>query len=188
MPTDHYDGLHLGVINMSSLESDMTGEEQITQLFERLRDGVYRYVMTIVGSSGIAEEITQEAFIKLYSFTRNGGHVSHERAWVYRTAHNLAINEGCRKQITSASVDWDWLSKVRPDPDPDPEQRVLQQEKYARLRATLNRLPAQQKQCILLRVEGFGYSEIARILDVSKSTVGESLRRAMKRLKVEHDV
>jgi RNA polymerase sigma-70 factor (ECF subfamily) len=188
MPTHHYDDLHLGAVDMSTAESCVTAEEQITQLFERQRAGVYRYVMTIVGSSGIAEEITQEAFIKLYSFTRNGGHVHHERAWVYRTAHNLAVNEGCRKQVTSAAVDWDWLSKVRPDPDPDPEQRVLQQEKYARLRGVLNRLPTQQRQCILLRVEGFGYAEIARILNVSKSTVGESLRRAMKRLKVEHDV
>lgn len=187
MRSHFQEGLHLGAMDISFGASCLTLEEEITQLFESLRDRVYRYVITIVANSAIAEEITQDAFIKLYSFLRDGGHVSHHQAWVYRTAHNLAINEGCRKGFSSHSVDWEWLSRVRSDPAPNPEQRALEQEKYTRLRRALNELSPQQRQCILLRVEGFRYQEIARILDVSKSTVSESLRRAMKKLRVEHD-
>jgi RNA polymerase sigma-70 factor (ECF subfamily) len=165
-------------------KASVSPEEQITYIFERQRNGVYRYVMTIVRNSSIAEEITQEAFIKLYSYLREGGHVTHHRSWIYRTAHNLALNASTRKSITSEGVDWDWLSMVTPDPSPNPEQQTLQLEKYARLRFLLSELSNLQRQCILLRVEGFGYSQIADILDVSKSTVSESLRRAIKRLKV----
>ena len=182
--TDSCGSLHLDA-PASLDEVFVTPEEHITELFERLRDGVYRYVMTIVRNSGVAEEITQEAFVKLYGYLREGGRVTHHRSWIYRTAHNLALNESSRKSLTSDAIDWDWLCAVRADPSPNPEQRTLQRERYVRVRAALNELSNQQRQCILLRVEGFRYSEIAQILDVSKSTVGESLRRAMKRLKVQ---
>jgi RNA polymerase sigma-70 factor, ECF subfamily len=182
--SDSYGSLHLDAPACLD-EPLVTPEEHVTQLFDRLREGVYRYVMTIVRNSGVAEEITQEAFVKLYAYLREGGRVTRHQSWIYRTAHNLAVNESSRKSLTSDTIDWDWLSAVRADPSPNPEQWTLQQEKYARVRAALNELSNQQRQCILLRVEGFGYSEIAEILDVSKSTVGESLRRAMKRLKVQ---
>jgi RNA polymerase sigma-70 factor (ECF subfamily) len=182
--SDSYGSLHLDAPACLD-EPLVTPEEHVTQLFDRLREGVYRYVMTIVRNSGVAEEITQEAFVKLYAYLREGGRVTRHQSWIYRTAHNLAVNESSRKSLTSDTIDWDWLSAVRADPSPNPEQLTLQREKYAHVRAALNELSNQQRQCILLRVEGFGYSEIAEILDVSKSTVGESLRRAMKRLKVQ---
>lgn len=189
MRSDNRGGLHLEADHLCLEQACVTLEEKIAQLFESLREGVYRYVMTIVKSSAIAEEVTQDTFIKLYAYTRGGGHVNHYRAWVYRTAHNLALNESTRKRVTSSdAVDWEWLSRARPDPAPNPEERALQQEKYTRLCSVLNELPGQQRQCILLRAEGFGYSEIAEILAVSKSTVGESLRRAMKKLKAKYDV
>src|ERR1700730_13270244 len=97
MRSDIRAGLHLGADHVRLEQAHVTLEEEIGQLFESLRAGVYRYVMTIVKSSAIAEEITQDTFIKLYDFTRGGGHVHHYRAWLYRTAHNLAVNESTRK-------------------------------------------------------------------------------------------
>ena len=157
MRSDGRGGLHLDVGHVYLERVCVTPEEEITHLFENLRNGVYRYVMTIVRSSGVAEEITQDAFIKLYSYTRGGGHVDHYRAWVYRTAHNLAINENSRKTVTSDVIDWELLCRVRQDTAPNPEERALQQERYLRLCSALNELSGQQRQCILLRAEGFGY-------------------------------
>jgi RNA polymerase sigma-70 factor (ECF subfamily) len=166
----------------------ITLDQKITELFETQRDAVYRYTMTIVRSPAIAEEVTQEAFIRLYSYLRKGGAVGHYRAWIFRTAHNLAVNESTRKYLTSSVVDWDELCRQRQDLGPNPEQNTLQEESFVHLRAAMGRLATQQRQCILLRAEGFRYAEIAKILGVSKSTVAESLRRAMHKLKVYSDV
>lgn len=166
----------------------VTLDQRITELFETQRDAVYRYTMTIVGSPAIAEEVTQEAFIRLYSYLRKGGAVGHYRAWIFRTAHNLAINENTRKYLTSSVVDWDELCRQRQDLGPNPEQNTLQEESVAHLRAAMGRLATQQRQCILLRAEGFRYVEIAKILGVGKSTVAESLRRAMHKLKAYSNV
>ena len=62
------------------LESDLlsidlgvvTLDQKITELFHAHRESLYRYLCTIVGTAGTAEEITQEAFIRLYCFLRSG--------------------------------------------------------------------------------------------------------------------
>lgn len=166
----------------------MTLDQKITELFQAHREGLYRYLFTITGTAGNAEEITQEAFIRLYCYLRAGNSVGHHRAWLFRVAHNLAINESNRRQFTSTSTDWDELCGALLDPALNPEQQTLQQESFAQLQAALGRLSPQQRRCILLRAEGFRYREIAEILGVSKSTVEESLRRAMEKLKAYSNV
>lgn len=160
----------------------MTLDQKISELFQANREALYRYVFTIVGTGAEAEEITQEAFIRLYRQLRDGRGVHHYRAWLFRTAHNLAVNENNRKQF-SGTADWDDLCRVWLDPSPNPEQEAVRQERFAQLQAALGRLSEQQRQCILLRAEGFRYREIAEILGVTRSTVAESLRRAMQKLK-----
>lgn len=166
----------------------MTLDHEVTKLFETQRGAVYRYVVTIVGIPAIAEEIVQEAFVRLYVCLRKGMAIEYHRAWVFRAAHNLALNDNARRVRTSATVDWTELCSQCQDSAPDPEQRVLEEESFLGLRTAMAALPALQRQCILLRVEGFRHREIGEILGVSKSTVAESLRRAMRKLKVYFDV
>jgi RNA polymerase sigma factor (sigma-70 family) len=168
--------------------SFVTLDQKITELFKAYRESLFRYVFTIVGVTAVAEEIAQEAFIRLYCHLRAGNSVDHHRAWLFRTAHNLALNENNRKQLMSTLVDWDELCRLWLDPAPNPEQQTLQNETFARLQAALGRLSPQQRQCILLRAEGFRHREIGEILEVSKSTVEESLRRAMQKLKAYSNV
>jgi RNA polymerase sigma-70 factor (ECF subfamily) len=79
------------------------------------------------------------------------------------------------------------LCRLLPDAAPNPEQLLLQREKFARLFMAMQRLSLQEKQCLHLRAEGFRYREIGEILGVSADTVNEYLRRAMRKLKEQHD-
>jgi len=71
------------------------------------------------------------------------------------------------------------------DPRRGPEELLLRREKMARVHAAISALSDQQKQCLYLRAEGFRYREMAEILEVTISTVVESLRRAIKKLVTE---
>src|SRR6516164_7253385 len=82
-------------------DGSVTLDQKISELFDSSREAVYRYVMTIVGSPAVAEEVTQEAFINLYNYLRSGQSVGHYRAWIFRAAHNLALNEVNRKVLVS---------------------------------------------------------------------------------------
>jgi RNA polymerase sigma-70 factor (ECF subfamily) len=64
-----------------------------------------------------------------------------------------------------------------------PERALLDREKFHRLHEAVSALSPQQRHCLHLRVEGFRYREIAEIVGISTSTVGEFLGRAVKRLR-----
>lgn len=159
-------------------------DEKIAQLYEQWRDSIYRYVILVAGNFAEAEEITQEAFLQLYRCLLNGKEIRDARSWVFRVAHNCALNRtASRKYVVPLDpVVWEKLCEAREDPALDPEQFVLEEEKRQRLQAAFQQLSALQQQCLLLRAEGFRYEQIAEVLDISISNVGRSLHRGIKKL------
>jgi RNA polymerase sigma-70 factor (ECF subfamily) len=169
----------------SCLEQDTSElNQRVTQLFEQLRDSVYRYLIVVVGSPAEAEEISQEAFLEFFRYLQNGQTVHNVRAWIFRVAHNLAINQlKSRKYVLTMDASfWDELCKLRPDPHPSPEQTVLHQEDFRRLHAAMGQLSPQQRECLVLRAEGFRYRQISEIMGMSDSNVAKSLHRGIKRM------
>jgi RNA polymerase sigma-70 factor (ECF subfamily) len=169
-------------------QGTVTLEQKVTQLFETLRDPVYRYLVVSFDNPAEAEEITQEAFFRLYRQLRSGQTVENARAWVFRVAHNLAVDRlrDSDKITLIDSTTWDEIAESRQDTALNPEQRLLQLEKFERLHGAMGLLSHQQRQCLQLRAEGFRYREIAEILGIDISSVYEFLRRAIKRLTVKN--
>jgi RNA polymerase sigma-70 factor, ECF subfamily len=164
--------------------ASVTTDQRVTELFETMRESVYRYLVMVFGNPSEAEEITQEAFLRLLCHLQSGRIVDHVRPWIFRVAHNLAVDmQKGRKFESSLDADgWEECYQSREDPDPNPEMRVLQQESFQQLEAALTRLSDQQRQCLILRAQGFRYEEIAKILRITSSNVAQSLRRGLKRV------
>ena len=174
------------------LDSDLLGilqgtvklEQKVTQFFEVLRDPVYHYLLAVFGNSAEAEDVTQDAFLQLYRALQSGQAIENVRCWIFRVAHNLAINQKKHNQFLNPldARSWDELRHLLPDPGLNPEQRILQQEKFEQLHATLGRLSLQERQCLHLRAEGFRYREIGEVLGIDTKSVAEYLRRGIKKL------
>ncbi len=164
-------------------------EQKVAQLFEVLREPVYHYLVAVFGSVTEAEDITQESFLRLYQSLNSGQSIANVRCWIFRVAHNLAINQRKHSQFLNppGAHSWEELCQLTPDTAPNPEQRIIEQEKYARLHAALGRLSLQERQCLHLRAEGFRYREIGEILEIGVPTVGEFLRRGIKKLMVQNN-
>ena len=60
---------------------------------------------------------------------------------------------------------------------------MLERERMAQIHRAVENLSPQQRSCLHLRAEGFRYREIAAIIGINPSTVGEFLQRAVKRLR-----
>src|SRR5579872_7203905 len=67
-----------------------TRPETIEELFEALESPLLSYALRLVGERSLAEDIVQEAFMRLHA---NFAEVREPRRWLYRTAHNLALNQ-----------------------------------------------------------------------------------------------
>jgi len=153
-------------------------EDQVAQLYEETRMDVYRYLVTLGLDAGRAQEAAQDVFLRFYVAMKKGDDIQSKRAWIFRVAHNVGLRLRSREQAFQPEID-----AQLPDPARSPEQSVIDRQQTFRLHRAVETLSPQQRQCLYLRAEGFRYREIAGILGISDSTVGEFLRRAVNRLR-----
>jgi RNA polymerase sigma-70 factor (ECF subfamily) len=159
-------------------------ETKVGQVFELLRDPVYRYFIRRVGDVSVAEDLTQEVFLRLYSWLDKGRRVENIRAWVFRVAHNLVIDQEALKAHFQSldSAEWERVSETLADLGPSAERRLLEQEQQGELHLALKRLSPQERECLDLRAEGLSYREIAEVFDMRTHTLVSFLRRVVKKL------
>ena len=162
-------------------------EEQVTQLFDELRQPIRRYLLCLNVSPMETEEIIQDTFLRLFQHLHSGGREDNLRGWIFRVAHNIGINELKRRKYLdpSSSRQGADLQTLSIDPAPNPEELLLRRERMVRTHAAISVLSGRQRQCLYLRAEGFRYREIAELLGVTVSTVAELLHRAIKKLTKE---
>ncbi len=156
-------------------------QDEVAQLFEEMREGVFRYVLSLGLHPPQAQEATQEVFLRLYTALKRSEPIQNRRAWVVRVAHNLALKLRAQ-QSASTPFDPQLEAKVA-DPELNPEQSLLERERMVRFHHAMENLSEQQRRCLHLRLEGLRYPEIAAVLGISASAVGEFLRRAIVRLR-----
>jgi RNA polymerase sigma-70 factor (ECF subfamily) len=165
----------------SGAQPRLTPEEAVAELFEAAREDVYRYLLTLGLVPAQAQEATQEVFLRLYVVLRKGQRIGNMRAWIFRVAHNHGLTlRGQERRWSPFDPD---LEMRIPDQAGNPEQRLIAHERSRNLGHALASLSPQQRQCLHLRTEGFRYREIAAIMGIGDSSVGEFLRRAVARLR-----
>jgi RNA polymerase sigma-70 factor (ECF subfamily) len=158
-----------------------TLQDEVARLYEESRDDVFRYLLTLGLHPPRAQEAAQEVFLRLYATLRKGEQIENPRAWVFRVAHNLGLKIRAR-QNSEAPFDAELGVRFAAQ-TPNPESELLERERMTRFHSAVEGLSQQQRQCLLLRLEGLRYPEIGSALGISASAVGEFLRRAMVRLK-----
>lgn len=159
--------------------ASMTVHEAVEQIYERERENIYSYVLYHGISAHRAQELTQDSFLKLYQKMSKGEPIDNPRAWLYRVAHNFALRVHEREPVLD-ELDLDSNARSL---EPDVENMLINRQRRAALEQAMRGLSPQQRQCLHLRVEGLRYREIADVVGISSSAVGEFLRRAATRLK-----
>lgn len=175
--------LSLEAETLGSCRSEAGLEEAIEKIFTRLRDPVYRYLLVLLGSPEEAEDLTQEVFLRLYGDLERGRGVKRVRAWIFRVAHNAAVDHWRKKRTPEDAPPAPVEScQTLRDPSPGAEEQMLRREDRLKLQAAFGRLSRQERQCIWLRAEGLRYREIAGVLNLSISSVQTFLGRAIQKL------
>jgi RNA polymerase sigma-70 factor (ECF subfamily) len=153
---------------------------EATTLYHELRKPLLRYLAGLGVSADEAQDAVQEAFLRLHKHLAAGGEQENIRGWLFRVVHNDARNRQQsydRRFGKSLDPDFDSASA-----DSTPEQAVLEKERLRRLGNAMRSLTDCERECVLLRAGGLRYREIAEVLDVSISTVGDTVDRAIRKL------
>ncbi|MBW2451422.1 MAG: RNA polymerase sigma factor, partial [Deltaproteobacteria bacterium] len=165
-------------------------EASFTALVKDQTSFVVRLAWRLVGNRDDAEEIAQEAFLRLHRALPNFRGDSRLQTWLYRTTTRLAIDHLRRERLRRR---WFVLRKANNDPDPTdwvadpnrlPEEAVATEQAMRQLQQFLKQLsPRQQAVFVLRHYEGLSLDEIADHLGLETGTVKSHLHRAVSHLR-----
>lgn len=144
------------------------------RLFERLYPALFRYLRRLTGDADAAEDVAQEAFVRL---TRQSLPDDEVRPWLFTVATNL-VRDGARKADRHRRLQVHVPTARAPEP---PDVAAVRKERIAMVRLVLAELSERDQSMLLMREEGFKYGEIARAVGVAPGSVGTLLARAARR-------
>lgn len=158
---------------------------QINELIEILtpyKNKMFRYAFSIIGNRFEAEDIVQEAIIKIWKRMDKFSEIENKEAWVITIVRNLAIDKvrAKKKKQTSDINDYFHIS----DNAPSPDVKLEQKDAVKKVTEIMASLQETQREIITLRdIEGYTYQEIADIMGLKVDQVKVYLFRARKTLR-----
>lgn len=156
---------------------------------ERYRALIQRYVSRLVGDATIADDLTQETFLRVHQHLGKLKDAAAVEAWLYRIATNVCYDHFRRREHREPA-----LPLLSPDEDGEgaggeedalrPDQLLEQREMSDCVLRFLVELPSTHRQVLLLHdLQGYPDPEIAKMLGLSLQNVKIRLHRARVRLR-----
>lgn len=146
----------------------------------------FHVALRALNNSQDAEDVVQDAFVKVWKSLKSFRHDSRFRTWLYRIVMNLCYNQlpKLRKDINTLDPDSIHFELMDTNLNMDPVIRLEGKETLTFIQQQIKSLPDQYRIMLLLRYQqGCSYAEISEILDVPLGTVKTGIFRARERLK-----
>lgn len=152
-----------------------TAQPSIEQCFHAEETPLLRYAYGLVKRREVAEEVVQEAFMRLH---QHWGEVEHARAWLYRAVRNLALNYLRKHQRETLSEEGDF----QPDSH-QPDEQAVRLEAASNVRRLIAEMPDSDRELIRLKFEeNLSYAHISEKLELGVGNVGYRLHHLLKTL------
>lgn len=156
--------------------SQAPGDQRFERLVERYQQDVLRTCFLYLRDKTLAEDATQETFLKVYRGLDAFRGESSEKTWILTIAMHVCYD-------INHSAWFRWIN-LRVTPETLPERAAPAAEGDDALAAAVMQLPRKLREVILLRYyEQLGVNEIAKALHISHSSVSGRLKRGRERLK-----
>lgn len=160
----------------------------LEELFQNHGPGLIRFLSRKMKSTEDAEDIAQNAFIRIQRVA-NSGELDNLKAYLYQTASNLAIDQLRREKLHNNYVNQETTKHLSQDESSSPsmadqctpDRLLTAQRQLKEIRKALDSLPVKCRQAFLLhRNKGLSYSEIAQEMCVSVSSVEKYILQSLK--------
>lgn len=166
--------------------------EALEEIYRRYYRKIYSYVCRNYMRKEQAEDITQEAFLRVYRGRKNYQPTAKFSVWLYRIARNLCIDESRRywnrnvSRETETTLDDNQLSPIDSlaDDSGDVRKRLDEENDMSTIREAVAQLSPEQKEVIVLnKFQGLSYQEIGEIIGSNTESVKQKAYRAHLRLR-----
>ncbi len=160
---------------------------EFQKIYRSMHPKLVRQAAFLLGDAAAAEDVAQEAFIKLHKFGLKA--IDNPAAWLTKVTNNLCYSylrsEGSRRR-REERVYRQSVSQANFNIAASAESVVLDLEAWQTVRQALNQLPPRDRMVLLLKFSGYKYDQIAEAVEINRSSVGTVLARARERFKREY--
>ena len=165
---------------IAAAEGDMDAFEE---LVHRHKDRAFRLACKYLGNRQEAEDLAQEAFLKILDSADSYRPTASFRTYLYRVVVNACLDY--RKKKRPHFTD---SLPVREDHADGPGEAMEREARREEVREAIEELPKRQRMALVLQYyEGLSYAEVAEAMDCSESAVDSLLVRAKRKLRRQLD-
>lgn len=147
---------------------------RVAELFEQHRGAIYAYLARLSRDPQMAEEVTQETFLKVYQARERLPGIENERAWIFRIATNTCLT-ALKRQRRFRWLPWE-AAETGPQRGFDDPGQVGQRDAIERALGTLGQ--DYRAALLLFSYYGFRVAEVAQVLGISEGAVKTRVYRA----------
>ncbi|HUR96532.1 MAG TPA: sigma-70 family RNA polymerase sigma factor [Pyrinomonadaceae bacterium] len=138
---------------------------------------VFRAARSVVQDAGLAEDVTQEVFIRLYKHIDTLPNLEMLRPWLIRVALNVAKNT-IRGNIRANTRDENYVKETVENSIFSVESEYEQKNEVSEINRALSKVKEPLRSCLVLKQQGLSYREIAESLSLNESSIGTYVARA----------
>jgi RNA polymerase sigma factor (sigma-70 family) len=166
---------------MSEQTAAAAGKEKIgfDEAFTLHHRTVFRAARSVVQDAGLAEDVTQEVFMRLYKNIDSMADVEMLRPWLIRVALNVARNT-LRTKFRANTRDENYVKESAEVSVYSVETDYEQKESTTEIHRALNKIKEPLRSCLVLKQQGLSYKEIAESLSLNEASIGQFVARARK--------
>jgi RNA polymerase sigma-70 factor (family 1) len=158
-------------------------QQAFTGLYNRYHAGIYNYLLAFVKIQSIAEDLTQEVFIKIWEARRRLQVHTSFAAYIFRISRNTAI-DFMKKIAADRKLRNEIILQAQPVFPDNGSNGLLAKEYHHLYKRAVDSLSKQRRTVFLLcREEGKTYEEVAGILGISRHTVKEHMAESLRTLR-----
>ncbi len=158
-------------------------EESARIVHEAYHDRLHRYFLSHGRSAEDARDLTQDTFLKIYRGIGTFRGDSAFGTWVWVIARNVLLKSAARGRGEEASPEELPPAFEPVAEEPDPVVVIGRRQLHSLVLRSFERLPARQRQCMVLRVvRGLSYEQVATVMNISVNSVKAHLHQGRTRL------
>jgi RNA polymerase sigma-70 factor (ECF subfamily) len=162
-------------------------------LVKRHQSPLFNFALRHLGSATAAEEVVQDAFVRVVRSAAEFKHAARFSTWLYTIARNLCVDEARKRSHRrhpsldqpkrSEEGEGPTLGEQTSDASASVERAAVSAEIRARVLEAIEELPDEQREVFLMReVSSLPFKEIAEIVGVPENTIKSRMRYALERL------
>jgi RNA polymerase sigma-70 factor (ECF subfamily) len=165
-------------------------------LVRRHKTPVYNFILRHIRSTSVAEDLTQDVFVRVVQSAAEFRHSARFSTWMYTIARNLCIDQLRKAQLrrhpsldqpaqSGSEDDGPTLGERLADAHPDRtvDRAAIGRQLNEHIKSAVDALPEDQREVFLLReVANIPFKDIATMIGVPENTVKSRMRYALERL------